>query len=72
MLMGSEKYIVCKGRQYLVGIPYEDLAYMRYSPSPYDAWKSKEFDKAIRIAKRIGGKVMKFNQLTGRTTGGWK
>lgn len=72
MLMGSERYVIRKGRQYLVGCPYEDTAYCRFSPSPWDGWKCREFDTALRIAKAIGGKVMRFNQLTGQTEGGWK
>ena len=69
MLMGSERYIVKKGRHFLLRFDGIDI---RYTPSSYDSWKSKSFDSAIRIAKAIGGKVMKFNPITGDVSGGWK
>ncbi len=72
MLMGSERYIVKKGRHFLMGCPYDDSSCCRYTPSAYDSWKSKSFNAAIRIAKAIGGKVMKFNPVTGNVSGGWK
>ena len=74
MLMGSEKYVVKKGRHFLLGFPWADgdVIQMRYTPSPWDGWKTKKFDEALRIAKLIGGKVMKFNQVTGCVSGGWK
>lgn len=69
MRMGSERYIIKKGRQYLLRFDGIDI---RYTPSSYDSWWSKNFDSAIRIAKAIGGKVMKFNPVTGDVSGGWK
>lgn len=69
MRMGSERYIIKKGRQYLLRFDGIDI---RYTSSTYDSWWNKNFDSAIRIAKAIGGKVMKFNPITGDVTGGWK
>lgn len=72
MLNRNEDYIVRRKREYLVGIPYEDNCYCRFSNSPYDGWKTGNFELALIIARQFDGKVMKFNRLTGRTEGGWK
>lgn len=72
MLMASERYVVRRKRQYLVGVPYSDEAFCRYSPSPYDGWQTRNFELALIIARQLDGKVVKFNRLTGRTEGGWK
>ena len=72
MLIGHERYIIQKGKEYLVGMPYDDTAFMRYSNSTYDAYRTKSFNTAIRVARMIGGKVVVFNRLTGEVHGGWK
>lgn len=72
MLLKHEKYIIRKGNRYLVGCPYDDTSYCRYSDSKYDGTRMKDFNKAIRIAKLIDGRVMKLNELTGTLEGGWR
>lgn len=67
--MGSERYIIKKGRHYLDRFNGIEI---RYTPSHYDCWKSRSFNTAIRVAKQVGGKVMKFNPVTGDISGGWK
>ena len=72
MLNSNERYIIQKGKEFLVGCPYDDSAYVRYSNSKYDSYQMKEFSTAISVAKSIGGKVMVLNRLNGELTGGWK
>lgn len=72
MLAKHERYIVQKGRLFLVGCPYDDTSYCRWSNSPYDGYQTEKFSKAIGVAKAIGGKVMVLNRLNGDLTGGWK
>lgn len=73
MAPNREQYVIKKGNQYLVGCPYDDSSYIRYSTSPYDGFRGfRCFDDALHLARIVGGKVMRFNHLTGRTEGGWK
>lgn len=57
--------IVRRGCEYLVGtILYsKDL---RWSDSPYDAWRTRDRERARRLAKRIGGDVWLFNPVAGQ------
>lgn len=71
MLSDNEKYIIRKGKEFLVGCPYQETAYIRFSPYKYDGYRLKDFNKAKRIADIIGGKVMKLNTVNGDMTGGW-
>ena len=54
--------IIRKNSEYLVGtIMYSrDL---RWSSSPYDAWKTRNRDKAEDIARKSGGIVMLWNPV---------
>ena len=72
MLNSNERYIVQKGKKFLMGCPYEDAALVRMSDHKYDGYQMTEFNTAIRIAKAIGGKVMVLNRTNGDLTGGWK
>lgn len=72
MLAKHERYIIRKGNDFLMGCPYDDSAYCRWSNSPYNGWQSKSFNTAIRVAGMLGAKVVKFNRLTGDVSGGWK
>lgn len=72
MLKENECYIIQVDGQYLIGKPYADSNLIRYSHSPWDGCRTRNFGLAIRVAKRLGGMVMKFNLLNGRTEGGWK
>ena len=72
MLTANERYIVQKGKQFVMGCPYDDSAFVRLSSSKYDSYQMKKFETAIRIAKAIGGKVMVLNRTNGDLTGGWK
>lgn len=54
--------IIRKNSEYLVGtILYsQDL---RWSASPYDAWKTRDREAAERAARRTGGIVMLWNPV---------
>ncbi len=54
--------IIRRNGEYLVGkIVYStDL---RWSRSPYDAWKTRNREKAEKIARATGGIVMLFNPV---------
>lgn len=72
MLASSETYIVKKGHQYLVGRPYDDTSFVRFSTSPYDGYPFDDFLEAWHIARRMNGRVWKHNRATGTLEGGWK
>lgn len=54
--------IIRKNGEYLVGtILYStDL---RWSTSPYDAWRTRDREKAARIARITGGVMILFNPI---------
>lgn len=72
MLKGSERYIVRKSGQYLVGNPFNTEAYCNLRESIYDAYRMTDFNIALRIARYIDGRVFKFNPVTGTMEGGWR
>ena len=58
-------FIISKGNEFLVAISYPCSRLPRYSISPWDAAMIRKLDDARRIAKILGGKVRKFNPVTG-------
>ena len=54
--------IIRKDGEYLVGtILYStDL---RWSGSPYDAWRTRKREDAERVAGKVGGEMVLFNQI---------
>ena len=54
--------IIKKGNEYLVGtIMYStDL---RWSLSPYDAWKTRDKAAAEKVARKVGGILVIFNPI---------
>ena len=57
--------IIRKNGEYLVGrILYS--ADLRWSVSRSDAWRTRDREKARRIARVTGGTVMLFNPIIGR------
>ena len=54
--------IIRKNSEYLVGtILYS--ADLRWSGSPYDAWKTRDMEKAREIARKTGGVMVLFNPV---------
>lgn len=60
--------IIQKDGLYLVGtiLGGPDL---RWSYSPWDAWRTRRRDKALIVADRIGGTQMLFNPVAGQLRG---
>ena len=58
--------IIRKDGEYLVGtILYStDL---RWSRSPYDAWRTRRKEDARRVAGAVGGEMVLFNPIVNRT-----
>lgn len=57
--------IIKRGAEYLVGrIPY--TTELRWSRSPYDAWKTREKGKAQAVAHVVGGDLWLFNPIAGQ------
>ena len=54
--------IIRKNSEYLVGyIVFTDE--LRWSGSPYDAWKTRNKEKAAEVARRVGGVMVLFNPI---------
>lgn len=58
--------IIRKHGEYLVGtvLYSSDL---RWSGSKYDAWRTRDREKARRIARATGGVMVLFNPIIGKT-----
>ena len=57
--------IIKRGAEYLVGrIPYS--MEFRWSRSPYDAWNTREKDKAQLVARVVGGDLWLWNPVAGQ------
>ena len=54
--------IIRKNGEYLVGktVFSSDL---RWSTSPYEAWRTRDRDKAAEIARKTGGVMVLFNPI---------
>lgn len=57
--------VIRKHNEYLVGYVLwsDDL---RWSTSPYDAWKTRDKEKAVEVARRVGGITVLFNPIVGQ------
>ena len=54
--------IIRKNNEYLVGyIVFTDE--LRWSGSPYDAWKTRDREKAAEVARKVGGVMVLFNPI---------
>lgn len=57
--------IVKRGAEYLVGrIPYS--MEFRWSTSPYDAWGTRDREKAEAVAGKLGGDLWLWNPVAGQ------
>ena len=61
----STGLIIRKDGKYLVG-KVLDLNILRWSDSPYDAWRTRIRAKARSIAEKTGGEIMLFNPIAGQ------
>ena len=55
--------IVRRGNEYLVG--YSGI-FLRWSISPYDAWKTRNRRAAKMVAEKVGGRLVLFNPIIGQ------
>lgn len=58
--------IVFRKGEYLVGTILGSMD-LRWSISPYDAWFTRDKDKAWKVADKVGGIPVLFNPIIGRT-----
>lgn len=66
--MDIRKYttlIIKRENEYLVGCILNSGGMTRWSNSAWDAWHTREWFDAQRVAKRVGGRIMLFNPVTG-------
>ena len=56
--------VIGRDGEYLVGAVL-GTAVLRWSTSPWDAWKTRQKDKAFIVARKVGGKRYLFNPLVG-------
>ena len=56
------KLIIKRGSEFLVG---KDLfGKLKFSPSPWDAWQTRDLETARSVARCIGGDLWLFNNVT--------
>lgn len=58
-----DRFVVERNRQYLVFV--RDGKWLKFSTSPYDAARLRTQNEARAVARKIGGRVAVFNNLTG-------
>ena len=59
-------FLVRKKNEYLVAIPYTDTLVPRWSVSRYDGCVISGEKNARRVAKRVGGDIVRFDPVSGR------
>lgn len=57
--------IVRKDRRYLVG--KDVFGRLKWSDSPYDAWKTRIRAMARSVQEKVGGEILLFNPAIGET-----
>ena len=60
--------IIQKDGMFLVGLVLGGPE-LRWSSSPWDAWRTRRRDKAFIVSEKIGGKRMLFNPVAGQLRG---
>lgn len=58
--------IIRRNGEFLVGRVFGSRE-LRWSVSRYDAWRTRDLEKARRIARKTGGITMLFNPVIGKT-----
>ena len=54
--------VIRKNGEYLVGVILYSTD-LRWSGSPYDAWKTRNKEKAAEVARKTGGIMVLFNPI---------
>ena len=58
--------IIRRNNEYLVG-RIMGTKELRWSGSPYDAWKTRDREEARNVARETGGVLVLFNPIIGKT-----
>ena len=58
--------IIRKDREYLVGAVLHSRE-LRWSYSSFDAWRTRDREAARRVARVVGGMLVLFNPIIGKT-----
>ena len=58
--------VIRKNGEYLVGVILYSTD-LRWSGSPYDAWKTRNKEKAAEVARKTGGIMVLFNPIVNQT-----
>ena len=56
------KLIIKRGSEFLVG--RDMFGKLKFSPSPWDAWQTRDWETARSVARHIGGDLWLFNNVT--------
>ena len=59
------RLIVQKDSEYLVGCVF-GTRILKWSNSPYDAWRTRIKERAIRVAHGVEGEIILFNPVVGQ------
>lgn len=59
-----DRFIVIRAGRYLASAG-DGIGKLRMTDSPWDAWQETDKGKAQMVAKRIGGRIRRFNLVTG-------
>ena len=54
--------VIEKNGEYLVGFS----VFLRFSSSPWDAWRTRDKEAAQAVADKVGGNMMLFNPVVGQ------
>lgn len=57
--------IIRNNREYLIGV--DVFGNLKWSSSPYDAWKTRVRAKAKSVQMKTGGEIVLFNPAIGAT-----
>ena len=61
----KDRWIVRKGKQYLLCIVHPGAGVTQWSIYYYDAWQAKDRRSAEMVAQRVGGEAVRFNPILG-------
>lgn len=57
--------LIQKGKKYLVAVRNNGKQTLKWSTSPWDGVLIEKLSDAQRVAKKVGGKIVRFNPVTG-------
>ena len=66
MAEDNSVFMIKRGNEFLVALPYQDTLFVRWSIYKYDGAMIHRRMIAKRVADRVGGRIVKFNPVSGR------